>query len=106
MVASRALGQSTPRLLVRHVLPNVAGLAIVLATNGVAALIVAEAALSFLGLSLPPPAASWGRMLDEGRPYFDAAPWLVVGPGVAILLAVLGFNLLGEGLRDVLDPKE
>lgn len=106
VVASRALGQSTPWILVRHVLPNVAGIAVVLATNAVAGMIVAEAALAFLGLSLPPPTASWGRMLDEGRPYFAVAPWLLVAPGVAILLAVLGFNLLGEGLRDALDPKD
>ncbi len=106
IVASRALGQSTPRILVRHVLPNVVGLAIVLATNSVAGMIVAEASLSFLGLSLPPPTASWGRMLDEGRQYYAMAPWLLLAPSLAILLAVLGFNLLGEGLRDVFDPKE
>ncbi len=106
VVASRALGQSTPRILMRHVLPNVAGLAIVLATNSVASMIVAEAALSFLGLSVPPPAPSWGRMLEEGRAYYAAAPWLLVAPAAVILLAVLGFNLLGEGLRDALDPKD
>lgn len=106
VVASRALGQSTPTILVRHVLPNVVGVAIVLATNSVASMIVAEAALSFLGLSLPPPAASWGRMLDDGRAYYSVAPWLLVCPAVAILIAVLGFNLLGEGLRDAVDPKD
>lgn len=106
VVASRALGQSTWRILGRHVLPNIAGVAVVIATNSIATMIVAEAALSFLGLSIPPPAASWGRMLDEGRAYYSAAPWLVAGPATAILLSVLGFNLLGEGLRDVLDPKE
>ena len=106
IVASRALGQSTPRVILRHVLPNVAGLAIILATNTVAFMIVAEAALAFLGLSIPPPQASWGRMLDEGRPYYAAAPWLLVAPALAILLAVLGFNLLGEGLRDAFDVKD
>lgn len=106
IVASRALGQSTPTILLRHVLPNVAGIAIILATNSVAGMIVAEAALSFLGLSVPPPAASWGRMLDEGRPYYAAAPWMLIAPATAILLAVLGFNLLGEGLRDAFDPKD
>jgi ABC-type dipeptide/oligopeptide/nickel transport system permease subunit len=106
VVASRALGQSTPRILVQHILPNVVGIAIVLGTNSVASMIVAEAALSFLGLSLPPPAASWGRMLDEGRPYYSVAPWLLLSPAVAILIAVLGFNLLGEGLRDAFDPKD
>ena len=106
VVASRALGQSTFAILWRHVLPNVAAVAIVLATNSVAAMIVAEAALSFLGLSVPPPAASWGRMLDDGREYYSAAPWLILAPAIAILLAVLGFNLLGEGLRDAFDPKD
>lgn len=106
VVASRAAGQSTPGILLRHIVPNVAGIAIVLGTNSVAAMIVAEAALSFLGLSLPPPAASWGRMLDEGRPYYSLAPWLLIAPAVAILVAVLGFNLLGEGLRDAFDPKD
>ncbi len=106
VVASRALGQPTGWIVVRHVLPNLAGISVVLATNAVAGMIVAEAALAFLGLSLPPPTASWGRMLDEGRPYFAVAPWLLVAPGAAILLAVLGFNLLGEGLRDALDPKD
>jgi ABC-type dipeptide/oligopeptide/nickel transport system permease subunit len=106
VTASRALGQSTPRMIVRHILPNVIGVSIVLATNSVAGMIVAEAALSFLGLSVPPPTASWGRMLDEGRPYASLAPWLLVGPAVAILLAVLGFNLLGDGLRDAFDPKD
>lgn len=106
VTASRALGQSTPAILVRHVLPNVVGVAIVLATNSVAGMIVAEAALSFLGMSLPPPAASWGRMLDDGRPYYAVAPWLLIAPAIAILVAVLGFNLLGEGLRDAFDPKD
>lgn len=106
ITASRALGQSTLGILFRHVLPNVAGVTIVLATNSVAAMIVAEAALSFLGLSLPPPAASWGRMLDEGRTYYAMAPWLLYAPGLVILFAVLGFNLLGEGLRDAFDPRD
>jgi ABC-type dipeptide/oligopeptide/nickel transport system permease subunit len=106
ITASRALGQSTPSIVWRHVLPNIAGVAIVLATNSVAAMIVAEAALSFLGLSLPPPTASWGRMLDEGRSYYSMAPWLLFAPGAVILIAVLGFNLLGEGLRDAIDPRD
>jgi len=106
VTASRALGQPTASILVLHILPNVVGVAIVLATNSVAGMIVAEAALSFLGMSLPPPAASWGRMLDDGRPYYSVAPWLLIAPAVAILVAVLGFNLLGEGLRDAFDPKD
>lgn len=106
VLAAQALGASTPSVLVRHVLPNVAGVLVVLATGSVATMIVAEAALSFLGLSLPPPAPSWGSMLDEARPYFALAPWLLAAPALAILLTVLGFNLLGEGLRDALDPKD
>ncbi len=106
VVAAQALGASTPRVLLRHVLPNVAGVLVVLGTSSVATMIVAEAALSFLGLSLPPPAPSWGSMLDEARPYFALAPWLLAAPAIAILLTVLGFNLLGEGLRDAFDPKE
>lgn len=106
ITASRGLGQSTPKILLRHVLPNIAGVTIVLATNSIAGMIVAEAALSFLGLSLPPPAASWGRMLDEGRSYYSMAPWLLFAPGLVILFAVLGFNLLGEGLRDAIDPRD
>jgi ABC-type dipeptide/oligopeptide/nickel transport system permease subunit len=105
VAAGRALGQSPMRIVTRHVLPNLVGPLLVLMSNSIAAMIVAEAALAFLGLSVPPPAPSWGRMLDEGRPYFSAAPWLVAAPGGAILIAVLGFNLLGEGLRDALDPK-
>ena len=69
-------------------------------------MIVAEAALSFLGLSVPPPASSWGRMLEEGRAFYASAPWLLIAPATVILLAVLGFNLLGEGLRDAFDPKD
>lgn len=106
VLAAQALGASTPSVLVRHVLPNVAGVLVVLATSSVATMIVAEAALSFLGLSLPPPTPSWGGMLDEARPYFALAPWLLAAPAIAILLTVLGFNLLGEGLRDALDPKD
>ena len=106
ITASRSLGQSTTSIVVRHVLPNIAGVTIVLATNSIAGMIVAEAALSFLGLSLPPPAASWGRMLDEGRSYYSMAPWLLFAPGLVILFAVLGFNLLGEGLRDAIDPRD
>lgn len=105
VVAARALGQSTGGILVRHVLPNVAGPIVVIATVSVAHMIVAESVLSFLGAGLTPPTPTWGRMLDEGRDYIEAAPWLTIAPGGAILLAVLGFNLVGEGLRDALDPQ-
>jgi peptide/nickel transport system permease protein len=102
--AARALGAGPLRIASRHVLPNVAGTAIVLAALSTATLILAEAALSYLGLGAPPPAASWGRMLREGQPYLAGAPWLVTAPGVALLLTVLGFHLLGAGLRDALAP--
>jgi ABC-type dipeptide/oligopeptide/nickel transport system permease subunit len=103
--AARALGQSTPNILWRHILPNVSGPLVVIATISVAQMIVAESVLSYLGAGIAPPAPTWGHMLFEGQDYYLAAPWLLAGPAVAILLTVLGFNLLGEGLRDALDPK-
>ncbi len=106
VTAARALGASPLRIIVRHILPNVAGIVVVIALLGLAQALLAEAALSFLGLGPPPPAASWGRMLFEGRAYYRTSPHLVVAPGIAILVAVVAFNLLGEGLRDLLDPKE
>ena len=106
VMASRALGQRTPVILLRHVLPNVAGPLVVIATVSVAQMIIAESVLSYLGAGISPPTPTWGRMLFEGWDYIQAAPWLVIAPGGAILLAVFGFNLLGEGLRDALDPKE
>ncbi|HEY3594187.1 MAG TPA: ABC transporter permease [Polyangiaceae bacterium] len=106
VLASRALGQRTPGILLRHILPNVSGVLIVIGTISIAQMILAESVLSYLNLGLPPPAPSWGRMLLEGQRVYLAAPWLLVAPGVAILLSVLGFNLLGEGLRDALDPRE
>ncbi len=104
--ASRALGQSTARLMLRHVLPNVAGPLIVTATVLVAQMVVADSVLSYLGVGISPPTPTWGRMLFEGQDDYLAAPWLVLAPGAAILLAVWGFNMLGEGLRDALDPRE
>jgi ABC-type dipeptide/oligopeptide/nickel transport system permease subunit len=104
VLASRALGQSTGRILLRHVLPNVAGPLVVSATVLVAQMIVADSVLSYLGVGIAPPTPTWGRMLFEGQDYFVAAPWLVAAPAVTILLAVWGFNMLGEGLRDALDP--
>jgi ABC-type dipeptide/oligopeptide/nickel transport system permease subunit len=106
VVASRALGQSTWRVLWQHVVPNVAGPLIVIATISVAQMIVAESVLSYLGAGVSPPTPSWGQMLFEGQDFFLVAPWTLIAPGVAILLAVFGFNLLGEGLRDALDPQE
>lgn len=105
VTAARALGQSTPRILWLHVLPNVAGPIIVLATLSVAQMIVAESVMSYLGVGLSPPTATWGYMLFEGQEVYATAPWLLAAPFAAILACVLGFNLLGEGLRDALDPR-
>jgi ABC-type dipeptide/oligopeptide/nickel transport system permease subunit len=105
VAAARALGQSTPGILLRHVLPNVAGPLVIVTTVSVAQMILAESVLSYLGGGVAPPTATWGYMLFEGQEYVTTAPWIAGGPGVAILLCVLGFNLLGEGLRDALDPK-
>jgi ABC-type dipeptide/oligopeptide/nickel transport system permease subunit len=104
--AARALGQSTPAILWKHVLPNVAGPLVVVGTIQVAQMIVADSVLSYLGMGIAPPTPTWGRMLFEGQEYYASAPWLVIAPGAAIVLAVWGFNLLGEGLRDALDPHE
>lgn len=105
VVAARAVGAAPPRIILRHIVPNVAGLVVVVAVLGFAQNLLAEAALSFLGLGPPPPAATWGRMLFEGRSYYRTSPHLVLAPGVAIVLAVVAFNLLGEGLRRVVDPQ-
>jgi ABC-type dipeptide/oligopeptide/nickel transport system permease subunit len=106
VAAARALGQSTPGILLRHVLPNVAGPLLVVATVLVAQMILAESVLSYLGAGIAPPTPTWGHMLHEGQDYLTAAPWMSAAPGVAIVIAVLGFNLLGEGLRDALDPRK
>jgi ABC-type dipeptide/oligopeptide/nickel transport system permease subunit len=106
VVASRALGQRTSVILLRHVLPNVAGILIVLGTISVAQMILAESVLSYLNLGVAPPTPTWGHMLLEGQRTFLAAPWMLAAPGAALLLSVLGFNLLGEGLRDALDARE
>ncbi|MER3554798.1 MAG: peptide ABC transporter permease [Meiothermus sp.] len=103
--AARALGIGNFRIMLRHVLPNILGPLVVQASLAFAASILAEAALSYLGLGTQPPTASWGRMLREAQSYQELSPWPVVWPGVAIGLAVLGFNLLGDGLRDWLDPR-
>jgi ABC-type dipeptide/oligopeptide/nickel transport system permease subunit len=103
--AARALGASTPRVLLRHVLPNVMGPAIVLGTTMIADMIIAESAMSFLGLGVEPPQASWGSMLHEAKEMLVHAPHLLIAPGVLIAMTVFGFNLLGEGLRDAFDPK-
>lgn len=106
IVASRALGQSTGVILLRHILPNVAGPLIVIASASVAQMIIAESVLSYLQVGLPPPTPTWGRMLQEGQRYYTIAPRMVLAPGFMIFLSVLGFNLVGEGLRDAFDPHE
>ncbi|WP_432492167.1 ABC transporter permease [Kineococcus auxinigenes] len=104
--ASRSVGVSDARMLLRHVLPNAAPPIIVQTSVSLAFAVLAEAALSFVGLGTQPPAPSWGRMLSEGRGYLEDAWWMAVFPGLAIVLLVLAFNLLGDGLRDVLDPQQ
>ena len=104
--SARALGAGHLRIMIRHILPNVAATVIVLATIGLGAFILAESALSFLGFGVPPPYPSWGGMLSgSGRAFFLDAPWIAIYPGLAISLAVFGFNMLGDALRDVLDPR-
>ncbi len=103
--AARASGAADLRIMMRHILPNTLGPIIVVATLGVAGAILAEASLSFLGLGVQPPTPSWGSMLSRGRAYVWTAPWLTFFPGLAISAAVLGLNLLGDGLRDALDPR-
>jgi ABC-type dipeptide/oligopeptide/nickel transport system permease subunit len=102
--AARAIGCSPARILFRHILPNVLPTIIVLGTLSTAGTIGLEAGLSFLGIGIAPPTPSWGAMINDGQPYLMAAPWLALPPGIAVVLVVLGFNLLGQGLQDVLDP--
>jgi peptide/nickel transport system permease protein len=103
--AARAIGQSDLKILLKHIGPNTISPMIVLATIVFATAIIIEASLSFLGIGLPPPTPSWGLMLDESRRYLAQTIWMAVFPGAAISMAVLSFNLLGDGLRDFLDPK-
>ncbi|MGH7672260.1 MAG: ABC transporter permease [Gemmatimonadales bacterium] len=103
--AARALGASDLRIIARHLLPNVVAPVVVAATLGIGGAIMAEAALSFIGLGTQPPTPSWGAMIAEGRDLLRVAPWVSLVPGVAIGLAVLGLNLLGDGLRDALDVR-
>lgn len=106
IVAARAVGARDSRIVLRHVLPNVAATILVLASLSIGNAILFEAALSFLGLGVQPPQPSWGNMLSgPARAYFEVAPWMAIFPGLAVSLAVLGFNLLGDTLRDVFDPR-
>ena len=103
--AARAVGNSHLRIALRHILPNVVPPLIVQATLAIAAAVIAEASLSFLGLGQQPPAPVWGSMLNTAKNYIDNAPWMAIWPGLSIFLLVLSFNLLGDGLRDAFDPK-
>jgi peptide/nickel transport system permease protein/oligopeptide transport system permease protein len=104
--SARALGASNLRIIISHVLPNIMPPLIVQATITIATAIIAEASLSFLGLGLQPPNPSWGSMLNTAKNFMTQAPWMSIFPGSAIFLVVLGFNLLGDGLRDALDPRQ
>lgn len=105
ILAARAIGASDLRIIFRHILPNALSPVIVTATLGVAGAILTESALSFLGIGVQPPTPSWGNMLTSGKDYLEFAWWLSLFPGVAILITVLAYNLVGEGLRDALDPR-
>ncbi|HLI51760.1 MAG TPA: ABC transporter permease, partial [Thermomicrobiaceae bacterium] len=106
IMAARAAGATNLRIIFRHIVPNVITPIIVLATLGVGGIIILEAALSFLGLGVQPPTPDWGTMLSSARPYIQAYPHLAIAPGVMISLTVLAFNLIGDGLRDALDPRQ
>lgn len=103
--ASRVSGNSDTETILRHILPNVAAPVIILGASMLGWAILAESALSFLGLGVPPPTPTWGAMLAEARPFISYAPWLIIAPGCCIAAALLGINLLGDGLRDALDPR-
>jgi peptide/nickel transport system permease protein len=106
VTAARAMGSTAPRIMLRELLPNGVGPIIVAATLQVAAAILAESYISFLGYGIQPPQASWGIMLNNAQEFFTRAPWLAIFPGVAITFAVLAFNFVGDGLRDAFDPRQ
>ena len=105
VLAAHALGLSAPRIIFRHIVPNVMGPVIVAATLGIGNIILIEAGLSFLGMSVQPPTPSWGNIIDGGREYLIQAWWVSTFPGLAIVVTVIAFNLIGDGLRDALDPR-
>ena len=105
MTAAKALGVSDWRIIFRHMIPNAMAPVLVSATIGIASAILIEAGLSFLGFGVPPPHATWGNILSDGKRFIFDAPWLTFIPGFVILIVVLAFNLFGEGLRDILNPK-
>ncbi|GAB4359338.1 MAG: ABC transporter permease [Kiloniellaceae bacterium] len=104
--AERSLGASRPRILLQHVAPHLVSTMVVWATLGIATTVLLEATLSFLGIGVQPPTPSWGNIIFENQTYFTTAPWLVFIPGAAILLLALAFNVVGDALRDILDPKQ
>ena len=106
VTAARALGASDGRLILRHILPNAIQPLIVQASLGMAGAVLSEASLSFLGLGVPPPTPSWGAMLNDARSFLTIAPHLLLFPGIAVMLTVLAFNFVGDGLREWLDPKQ
>ncbi|MBP7416777.1 MAG: ABC transporter permease [Pyrinomonadaceae bacterium] len=106
VMAARALGASNLRILFTHILPNAIQPLIVQASLGMAGAVLSEASLSFLGLGIPPPAPSWGTMIEEARQFFATSPHILLFPGIAIALTVLAFNFIGDGLREYLDPKQ
>lgn len=105
VLAARTIGASESRIMLRHIAPNTFGPAMVIASTVWGVAILSEAALSFLGLGVPPPTPSWGGMIKDGRPLMVAAPWIVLSPAIALGLTVFGFNMLGDALRDTLDPR-
>jgi peptide/nickel transport system permease protein len=105
VIAARAVGATDARIIVRHILPNSIAPIIVTATLGIAGAIIAESTLSFLGLGIQPPTASWGNMLEDATSDLERAPWTAFFPGLAIFFAVVAINFIGDGLRDALDPR-
>jgi peptide/nickel transport system permease protein len=105
VLAAKMMGLSNSRIILRHILPNCIGPIIVNASLDLGLIILATASLGFIGVGAQPPTAEWGLMISEGRQFFMVAPWMGIFPGIAIFLTVLGFNLLGDGLRDILDPQ-
>jgi peptide/nickel transport system permease protein len=106
VLAARSIGASRWRILSRHIMPHLASEAVIYASLGVASTVLMEAELSYLGLGIRLPTASWGGMIAEGQSYYRSAPWLIISPGIMLMLTVLGFNLMGDGLRDALDPQQ
>jgi peptide/nickel transport system permease protein len=106
VLAARSIGAGRWRILSRHIMPHLASEAVIYASLGVASTVLMEAELSYLGLGIRLPTASWGGMIAEGQSYYRSAPWLILSPGIMLMLTVLGFNLMGDGLRDALDPQQ